>query len=657
METTQRSVLMRKILAYFSAAIVGLSSLSMTIAQEEVPHFRLGIGSAVQIGAPGDEEPVLDLQPATLPTAIVGTPWDYDFDDVLLREGDPGVISWTLDGSGDGHSLPIDIDDLSSIGVLSGDPLQAGTHTFVVGVSGSLGGADAQAYTLVVENGIGDIDFAMVDVEDAVPGSEVTSTTVTPVNIQSPVSITATNGAGVSVAGGPFVGSATIDDGQSFVVRMDASGSYETTVASTVTIDDVSRVWSVTTALEPLGFSIADLVDVMPSTVVTSATVDPAGVREPTPISATNGAEISIAGGAFAPSGTIDEGQTFVVRTTSSPDPLGVVSSTITLGSVSDTWSVSTIDELVVTLNNHQVNVVLSGLFGSDWTSARAKRVIVPSGYIIGQNTLGIAAMRTGTGLVGSLTIENRGTIRGRGGLGGQTTVGQNGGDALNLQVPNVTLINTGYIQGGGGSGGRGGKGADGSYYSEINRDPVSGGYFQAGAYRWAVDTNTNYANITWNTSTVLGGISPTATMYYSGGFYYYRGDYVGQAGSYQEYEVYRFARQNNTITGGQGGAGGGGAGYSAGTGYQAPTPGNPGTAGGENTTTNPGATGYGGTGGQGGFIGMPGETGFTGEPGQNSTGGTTFGVVGFAGGRAGYAIVGTPGPGSTIGNTVGHTP
>ena len=647
---------MRKILAHLSAALIGLSSLSMPFAQEEVPHFRLGVGSAVQIGGPGEDEPVLDLQPASLPTAIIGEHWDYDFDAVLARQGDPGVISWTLDGTGAGHSLPVDIDDLSSSGVLGGDPLQAGTHTFVVGVTGSLGGADSQAYTLVVEEPVGDIDFAMVDVEDAVPSSEVTSSSVTPVNIQAPVSISATNGAGVSVAGGPFVGSSTIDDGQSFVVRMNASASYETTVSSTVTIDGVSRIWSVTTALEPLGFSIVDLVDVMPSTVVTSAVVEPGGVREPTPISATNGAEISIDGGAFATSGTIDAGESFVVRTTSSPDPEGIVTSTITLGTVSDTWSVSTIDELVVTLGNHQVNVVLSSLFGDEWDEPRAKRVIVPSGYIIGQNTFGVAAMRTGTGLVGSLTIENRGTIRGRGGLGGQTTVGQNGGDALNLQVPNVTLINTGFIQGGGGSGGRGGKGADGSYYSEINRDPESGSYFQSGVYRWAVNTSTNFANITWNGS-ALGGISPTATVYYSGGYYYYRGDYVGLNGVNEEYEIYRFARHTQVITGGQGGAGGGGAGYSASTGYQAPTLGQDGTPGGTNTTANPGYTGNGGAGGQGGFLGMPGSTGSTGATGQNATGGTTFGVGGYAGGRAGYAIVGTPGPGSEIGNTIGHTP
>ena len=119
------------------------------------------------------------------------------------------------------------------------------------------------------------------------------------------------------------------------------------------------------------------------------------------------------------------------------------------------------------TLSNGNTNVNLSQTFGTDWTSGIGKILIIPSGAEIGATGLNNVnrAITVPSGMGGTLTIQNAGTISGAGGEGGDGSpmTGGTGGSAIYIANANVTVQNTGTIRGGGGGGGKGNAGSPGS--------------------------------------------------------------------------------------------------------------------------------------------------------------------------------------------------
>jgi len=73
------------------------------------------------------------------------------------------------------------------------------------------------------------------------------SNTVTISGINQAVSVSATNGAEFSINAGSYVTSGSISNGQTLRVRLTTSGSYSTSVSTTVTVGGTSDVWSITT--------------------------------------------------------------------------------------------------------------------------------------------------------------------------------------------------------------------------------------------------------------------------------------------------------------------------------------------------------------------------------------------------------------------------
>src|SRR6056300_728329 len=73
------------------------------------------------------------------------------------------------------------------------------------------------------------------------------SNNVTISGINQAVSVSATNGAQFSINGGSYVTSGSISNGQTLRVRLTTSGSYSTSVSTTVTVGGTSDVWSITT--------------------------------------------------------------------------------------------------------------------------------------------------------------------------------------------------------------------------------------------------------------------------------------------------------------------------------------------------------------------------------------------------------------------------
>lgn len=92
----------------------------------------------------------------------------------------------------------------------------------------------------------------------------------------------------------------------------------------------------------PDTFNFVDVINANLSSLTTSNTVTVTGINAAVAVSATGGAEFSIQGGAWTTSGTITSGQTLSIRLTSSSSFSTGLGTTISVGTGSDLWSVTT---------------------------------------------------------------------------------------------------------------------------------------------------------------------------------------------------------------------------------------------------------------------------------------------------------------------------
>ena len=98
-----------------------------------------------------------------------------------------------------------------------------------------------------------------------------------------------------------------------------------------------------------------------------------------------------------------------------------------------------------------------SSVFGDDYSVNYPKEIVINSGVELGATGTGEEALQIDSGLSGTMTITNNGTLSGAGG----SANGGAGGDAFEANVA-CTLINNGTIRAGGGGGGQGGSGGGG---------------------------------------------------------------------------------------------------------------------------------------------------------------------------------------------------
>lgn len=257
-----------------------------------------------------------------------------------------------------------------------------------------------------------------------------------------------------------------------------------------------------------------------------------------------------------------------------------------------------------------------SVIFGSDYAVNYPKEIVIDSGVELGATSTAQEALQADSGLAGTLTITNNGTLSGYGGAAG----GGAGGDAFEANVA-CTFINNGTIRGGGGGGGAGGTGGQG-YYTYTNATS----YFYTSTRRIQDNGYNTYWNYVWDGVQLTYGQGTPPATYTTGGYTYRRGSSYDPQDGWGS--VHYYIRRESTATaytsGGSGGAGGRGQGYGV-----TAASGSGGSAGGTNAGT-------GGTGGTGGSYGNAGGTGNTGVSG-NYTGGS----AGSGGGAAGKYIRG----------------
>jgi hypothetical protein len=242
-----------------------------------------------------------------------------------------------------------------------------------------IGGVPATFKVTTVAPNVTPTAFAFTDQTDVPRNSVRTSNAITVAGVEAGVAISVTNGE-YAVDGGAFTNAAgTVSNGQSVVVRVTSSAGFNTATNAILTIGGVSDTFAVTTEAEdttPNAFTFTDLTDVALNTAMTSASISVAGINSSAAISVT-GAEYSVNGGAFTGvAGTVTNGQQVRLRLTSSTTLITAKNATVTIGGVSDTWTVSTTDTLV-----HVPQLWGYHLYGSNRNSSNPS-ILCESTYI-----------------------------------------------------------------------------------------------------------------------------------------------------------------------------------------------------------------------------------------------------------------------------------
>jgi len=269
----------------------------------------------------------------------------------------------TISGVTDPVSFSISGDGSPAVSVNGGAYVTSGTITNGQTVQVRLTSAVISNATRTASLNIGDVtgSFSVsTGAADTTPDSfsftPVTSAAQSTVIISSEITITGINfpaattisGSGTpqfSVNSGPWSTSGNVSNGDSVRVRLTSAGSGNVTRTATLVIGGVSGSFAVTTAYDttPDPFTFVDQTGVEPNTDVVSAPVTLTGFEQTLAVTATNGGEFRINGGAWGTSGSIESGQTLEVRLRSGTFN-ATTSSLVTVGTVSDTFSVKVRD-------------------------------------------------------------------------------------------------------------------------------------------------------------------------------------------------------------------------------------------------------------------------------------------------------------------------
>ncbi len=188
--------------------------------------------------------------------------------------------------------------------------------------------------------------FSFVDVTDAELDTSYTSNAVTITGIDAGTSVSAVfgeyrvnGGAWTSVVG-------TVAEGDVVEVRRNSSTQFSTAVAVTLTVGTFSDAFDITTKAEditPNAFSFIDVTDAELETSYSSNAVTITGINTATAVSIVGG-EYRVNGGAWASTaGTVVDGDVVEVRRNSSTTHSTQVSATLTVGTFSDAFDITTI--------------------------------------------------------------------------------------------------------------------------------------------------------------------------------------------------------------------------------------------------------------------------------------------------------------------------
>jgi hypothetical protein len=190
--------------------------------------------------------------------------------------------------------------------------------------------------------------FTFTDQTNVQLSTVITSNTITisGINTAAPISIT---GGIYSINSGSYTSaSGTVSNGNTVTVQLTSSGNYSTKTDATINIGGVSDTFSVITKANPTvtppdQFTFTDQTGAALSTVITSNIITVTGITSTTPISITGGTYSINDGPYTSADGTVNPEDTVAVQQTSSESHSTTTDATLTIGGISDTFSVTTI--------------------------------------------------------------------------------------------------------------------------------------------------------------------------------------------------------------------------------------------------------------------------------------------------------------------------
>ena len=294
------------------------------------------------------------------PTSYNVSTWTTPVSDATIpinysAAGGTGTISViSSDVCGDWHATSNDLSWITITGGSSGTG--DGTVTYSVAANSGAArtgsmiiGIDGKSFTV---NQAAPPDttpnpFTFTDRTNVALSTEFKSNaiTVSGINTATPISV---SGGTYSVNGAAYTSaSSTVSLGNTVKVRKVSAGTYSTTKSAILTIGGVSDTFSVTTMANPVdttpdAFTFTDRTGVALSTEYKSNAITVSGINAASPISVAGGT-YSINGAAYTSvSGTVNLSNTVKVRKVSAGTYSTTKSATLTIGGVSDTFSVTT---------------------------------------------------------------------------------------------------------------------------------------------------------------------------------------------------------------------------------------------------------------------------------------------------------------------------
>ena len=187
--------------------------------------------------------------------------------------------------------------------------------------------------------------FTFTDRTNVALSTEYKSNAITVTGIDGSTSISITGGTYSKNGGAYTSASGLVLPGNTVKVRKVSASTFSTTKSATLTIGSVSDTFSVTTMAadtQPDPFTFTDRTNASLNTEYKSNAITVAGINTASPISITGGT-YAINGGTYtSASGSVSLGNTVKVRKVSSSAYATTKSATLTIGGVSDTFSVTT---------------------------------------------------------------------------------------------------------------------------------------------------------------------------------------------------------------------------------------------------------------------------------------------------------------------------
>lgn len=288
----------------------------------------------------------------------------YAYSNIITVSGLSAGVSVSASVSGSGTEMSI-----NSAAYTSTTTNVANNDTIRIRVLSSSNYSTQTSGTLNI-NGITDTFYVTTQEVDTTPdpfnlGTNVTNATVdtnyysniiTVAGLSSGYSTSVTisgTGASYSKNGGAYTTSlGTVINNDTIRVKILSSSNYSTTYTATLNIGGVTDSWSVTTEAAdtiPDSFSFSDVgSNAYRNTVYTSNTITVSGLSSgiSTSVTVSGGTYSKNGGGYTSSSGTAVNGDTFTVRLTTSSSYSTTSNCTLSIGGVSDTYSVTTLPQL-----------------------------------------------------------------------------------------------------------------------------------------------------------------------------------------------------------------------------------------------------------------------------------------------------------------------